>query len=174
MENYSITLNFFIQKEIVKKLKKVKLSRSITFDWRKSSLCHCTVKAIKHHSTVPEKIDLWVEQIKKNLLTQKPFMVTVKDIATFPKVIFARVSSPELIKLHKKLFKILPSSQPAFENTKYVPHVTLALLSSTCSMLPTKKYFGRFKVTELELMIWHKKNPLESEVYHRFSLTNNL
>ena len=118
MANYSITLNFFLPKKIVEALKEVKISGNFVFDWRNSDFCHVTVKAISLTDEKPKKdiLDEWIAKSKKILDEQKSFKVSIKDVAKFPTALFAGVESKELSKLHKKLFKILSSSQLQFEN----------------------------------------------------------
>ncbi len=171
MAKYSITINFFIPKEIVVKLKKVKISGDIFFDWRSSNLCHCTIKAIYLGDKIPKKIEQWSKDCEKVFAKQKPFHVEVKDIARFPTTIFANIHSKELIKLHKKICSILPSSQPEYENEKYVPHASVVVTSKKADVLSNKKQeFGKFKVEEIQLMVWDLNNLKEPRVYKRFLL----
>lgn len=172
MAKYSITLNFFIPRRIVEKLKKVKINGKIKYDWRSGKYSHCTVKAIHHTETMPAKkeLSMWIKNTEKILSFQKPFKVKVEGLSKFPTALFAGINSNELIKLHKKLFKILPSSQPKFENNKYVPHASIAMIYGNVELIPIKNdNFGEFIVKELQLMIWNE-NIKKSKIYCRFKL----
>jgi 2'-5' RNA ligase len=59
------------------------------------------------------------------LVLQKSFKAEIRNVEIFPTAVVANVYSEELIALHKKLFKILPSSQIQYENENYIPHVTV-------------------------------------------------
>ena len=174
MSKYSITLSFFIPQEIVQKLKDVKISGNITFNWRNSEFCHCTLKAISLCNKIPQDIDLWAKESEKILSKQKPFKISITDIAKFPTAIFANVQSEELIKLHKKLFKILPGSQAQFDLENYVPHTSLVTLSGEANILsPLKQNFGEFEVKEIQLMVWNLKDLNKSKIYKRYLLTDS-
>lgn len=175
MANYSITLNFLLPKKIVEAFKKIEVSGNFAFDWRDSDFCHCTVKAISLCDEIPEKetLDSWIAKSKGILNEQKSFKVLVKDIAKFPTVIFANIYSDELVNLHKKLFKILPSSQPQFENENYVPHASIGMLTENVEVeSDLKQNFGEFEVKGIQLIIWNLKDLNKSKIYHRFSLAD--
>ncbi|MCK5027755.1 MAG: 2'-5' RNA ligase family protein [Candidatus Pacebacteria bacterium] len=177
MANYSITLNFLLPKKIVEALKEVKVSGNFAFDWRKSDFCHCTVKAISISEEIPKKeiLDDWITKSQKILDRQKSFKVKIKDVTKFPTALFAGVESKELSKLHKKLFKILPSSQSQFENDNYVPHASIGVLKNDGEFLSGKEQnFGEFKVKEIQLVIWNLKELNKSLICHKFRLAETL
>lgn len=170
---YSVTLNFFVPKEIVAALKDIKISGTLIYDWR-DSYCHVTVKALLKTEEFPNKeiLDEFVLKSQKLLDTQKPFNTTLQNIAQFPNALFAEVISEELVTLHKKLCEVLPSSQPEFENEKYTPHASIGTLAEPVNIISEKQDFGEFKVHEIQLMIWkwNNKQLQDATVYHRFLL----
>ena len=173
MANYSITLNFFLPIKIVGALKEVKVSGNFAFDWRHSDFCHCTVKAISLSDKIPTKeiLDDWVSKSKVILDEQKSFKVKVENVAKFSTALFAGVESEELSKLHKKLFKILPSSQPQFEDENYVPHTSIGVLDQDIEILSgARQNFGEFEVKEIQLVIWNLNKLDEPTICHRFIL----
>jgi len=171
MARYSITLNFLLPKQIVQKLKDIKISENFAFDWRNSNFCHCTVKAIALCDEIPKEIKSWAKESEKIISRQKSFKVSLKDVAKFPTAIFANVYSNELLKLHKKLSKILPSSQPQYENENYVPHVSIVGLSGDTKILSDlRQNFGEFEVKEIQLMIWDLNDLNKSQINKIFIL----
>ena len=76
-----------------------------------------------------------MESIKK----QKKLSIKITEINTFPNAIFAKIESKELMKLHKKLFKILPHSKDWFENNNYIPHITIGTLKENIHYTFTNK-----------------------------------
>lgn len=175
MAHYSITLNFFLPRHIVKKLKRIKLAGNLGFDYRNSEFCHCTVKAILQCEKLPleDVLNDWVAKSKKIFNKQKPFRVKIKNVSAFPTAIFANAYSEELENIHKKLFKVLPSSQPQFENKNYVPHATISLLIEEAKIISKiNEDFGEFQVEEIQLMIWNK-DIKKSRIYHKFNLAGN-
>ncbi|MBM3230427.1 2'-5' RNA ligase family protein [Candidatus Pacearchaeota archaeon] len=173
MGRYSVTLNFFLPQNIVSNLEKVDIQEDISFDWRKSSASHCTVKAIYISDKLPSKKELnaWVADASNRLNGQSKFKVQVKGISKFPNIIFADVHSEKLVKLHKSLFDILPSSQPQFEGENYVPHASMVVLKNPSkSDLKNNQLFGEFEVKEIQLVIWNTKNLDKPEIYHKFIL----
>lgn len=175
MAHYSITLNFFLPRHIVKKLKRIKLAGNLEFDYRNSEFCHCTVKAISQCEELPRKefLNDLVMKTKKFFNNQKPFRVKIKNLSSFPTAIFAHAYSEELKNIHEKLFKILPSSQPQFENKNYVPHATIGLLTEEIKIISEmNEDFGEFQVEEIQLMIWNKDIE-KSRIYHKFNLAEN-
>ena len=170
---YSITLNFFVPTSVVEKLRKVKVSGSIGYDWLNSPFAHCTVKAIyfgmKHPS--PKEIETWIQASRKILSHQEPFQVTVKGITRFPTAIVADVHSETLRKLHRQLGRVLPSSQPEFENQNYRPHVSIVMTAGEVSAIaPKTKAFGTFKVDRLQLMVWNMDNSEKPRTLVEFKL----
>lgn len=174
MTKYSITLNFFIPQELVRKLKKVKVSGNVgnvNFDWRDSKLCHCTLKAIYVGDKISKKIAEWSKKCEEILSKQKSFKVEIKDIAQFPNTIFTNVYSKEMLNLHNKLCEVLPSSQPQYEHKKFTPHVSLVIISKDAQILSNQKQsFGNFDVKEIQLMVWDLENLNKSIVYKKFHL----
>ena len=174
MPNYSITLNFFIPKKIIKNLKKVKIKEQGMFDWRKENMCHCTLKAILISNKIPKKetIYKWISKSQKIFKEQKKFKIKIVGTSIFPHIFYANVHSSELIQLHKKLCKILPSNQPEFENKKYTPHVSIATITRK-SKIKTKKgqEFGEFEVKQIQLMSWNLKNLRKPIIHQRFFLS---
>ncbi|MBW3020898.1 2'-5' RNA ligase family protein [Candidatus Woesearchaeota archaeon] len=171
----SITLNFFIPKKIVQALKKIKVSGIVAYDWRDSDLCHVTIKAISKSDTHPDKkqLDEWVLKSNEIISEQKPFKVKVQNVAKFPNALYTNIKSKELLKLHKKLFKVLPSSQPHFENNEYNPHASIGVLTKDLEIISeTEKDFGEFKVKEIQLVIWdwNGKKLKNCQIYHKFQL----
>ena len=172
---YSITLNFFLPKKIVEALKDVKYSGNFAYDWRDSGFCHVTVKAISKSDAFPKKelLDEWIMKSKQILDKQKPFKVKIHDVAKFPNALFSDVESKELSKLHKKLFKILPSSQPQFENEKYTPHASIGVLTQDVEIISgIGQNFGEFEVKEIQLIVWNwdGKKGNYCKICHRFIL----
>ena len=94
-------------------------------------------------------------------------------VAKFPDVFYAKIDSPELIKLHKKLCRIgLPSINKKFEDENYIPHASLVALSKPYDeAININKIFGKFIVKEIRLVVWDisdgQHNP---KVFHRFNL----
>jgi 2'-5' RNA ligase len=151
----------------------VKISDDISFDWRKSNASHCTIKAINLSNKLPNKKELneWVASASKILKGQSKFKVQVKGVSKFPKVIFANVHSENLIKLHKSLFDVLPSSQPQFEGEDYVPHASMIILKNPSkSDFKNNELFGEFEVKEIQLVIWDTQNQNKPKIYHKFNL----
>ena len=175
MPKYSIVLSFLIPRDIVQKLKEIKISGDCAFDWRNSKFCHCTLKAIALCNKVPKEVEVWAKDAEKILSEQNPFKVLLKDIAQFPNAVFTHVHSQELIRLHKKLCKILPSSQPQFENEKYMPHVSLVSLGSSKANVLSgiKKKFGEYEVKEIQFMIYCLGDLNKSKIHKRYVLTPN-
>ncbi|MSR86111.1 hypothetical protein EXS74_01810 [Candidatus Woesearchaeota archaeon] len=95
MAKYSITLNFFIPKKIVQKLKEVKIQKNSAFDWRNSNNSHCTIKAIVVCDEIPKQIEFWSKASEKVLSKVKPFKISIKGIDRFPNAIFAKVESKD-------------------------------------------------------------------------------
>lgn len=173
MSRYSITLNFFISKEIVQELKKVVIEGNCSYDWRDSEFAHCTIKAISLCDKIPDEISVWSKEIERISSEQKPFQVIIKNVDSFPNIIFAKVYSQELVNLHKKLFSVLPSSQPEFENEKYIPHVSLVSISGSNNVKGVsnkKENFGTLEVRKVQLMIWNLENLNKSKVYKEYML----
>lgn len=173
MLNYSITLNFFIPQKVVDKLNKVVIYGDVLYDWRKSRFCHCTLKAIASTDKIPEKgiLDYWVSKSSAVIKAHKPFAVKIHGIESFPTAIFAKVDSPELVSLHKNLYKILPSSQPQFENENYVPHVSVAMKDRDVEIVSGSGIeIEEFTVNEIQLVIWDLQNFDKSIIYDRFKL----
>ena len=170
--SYAITLNFFVPDEVVERLKEVQVSGLVSFDWRKSDFVHCTVKAIYYGTEIPDPkvIENWVKESKAIFSHQKPFDVAVKGITHWQTALVSNVESNELLKFHRRLFKVLPSFQPQFEDEKYWPHISIAIgeeLNVTKSKL---EKFGKFKVDEIQLMLWGMRNPKQPKVLHEFKL----
>ena len=177
MANYSITLSLFLPKKIVEALKEVKVSGNLAFDWRDSDFCHCTVKAISICDEIPKKeiLDEWIAKSKNVLDAQKSFKINIKNIAKFPTALFANIKSNELSKLHKKLFKTLPGSQPQFEDKNYVPHVSIGVLNQDVEIvLGKERNFGEFEVKEILLVIWNLKELNKPVICHKFRLADTL
>ncbi len=173
---YSITLNFFIPEKIISKVKNEELSEDFIFDWRKKGLFHCTVKALELSRAMPSKeyLDSLIIKASRILSKQKSFEVVIKDIDKFPDVLYARVNSHELKELHKKLCnEKLPSIRPDFEGENYIPHASLvSLAGSSSTKLNISKTFGKFRVREIQLVIWDVSNGQKPSIYHRFKLKN--
>lgn len=173
MAKYSITLNFFIPQEIVEKFKSIKIEGNINIDRRESNFCHCTVKAISHHYQIPKKeiLEKYITESEKILKKVKSFNVRIKNIDKFSTAVFAKVDSKKLFKIHQDLFKVLPSSQPDFENEAYIPHVSLAKTENKNTHFSWNKneHFGDFLVKEIQLMI-RDENLKDSIIYHKFKL----
>ncbi len=170
---YSITLNFFLPKAIVQDLKKVIVGGDLAFDWRESEFCHCTVKAISVCNEIPEKeaLDGWIATSREILDEQDPFRVSVKGFANFPTALYAGIESDELMRLHRKLCRVLPSSQPQFEDRNYVPHASIGVLNHDVELLSDAGGdFGAFEVREIQLVVFDLGNLNRSIVHHRFSL----
>jgi len=163
-----------IPKKIVDKLKEAKISEDYSFNWTNFKFCHCTIKAISVCDEIPKEIDLWAENSEKIISNQKPFRVSIEDISAFPKTIFTKVNSQELIKLHERLFKILPSSHIQFEGKNYVPHVSLLNLKKDVKkVISQKENFGKFEVKEIQLMVWDLNDFNNSKVYRNYLLSSN-
>lgn len=171
MANYSITINFFIPEHVVRKLDHIILDTKVVFDWRKSPLTHCTVKAIAITDANPPEIESWANSAADILKLQRPFQVQLAGLSAFPNAVFANVLSKDLISIHKKLCRHLPSSQPQYENENYTPHASLAMTSGQMSFDSNNKVeFGSFEVNELQLTIWDLKNLNQSKSYRHFPL----
>ena len=173
MAKYSIALNIFLPQTIVAKLQEVTLPEYIIFDWREVDLYHCTVKTIAVCDNIPVKniLDGWIAMIQKEIATQKSFRMKIDGVATFPTAIFAKIFSPALVRIHKKLCAVLPSSQLQFESEHYVPHVSLGKVNKEISVDEKKQtYFGTFDVKEMQLMIWDLNNLRNVTIYHTFYL----
>ncbi len=154
---YSIALNFFVPGLVVKNLKKVQVEGAVVFDWRRSKLAHCTLKAISYRNGLPTQKELktWISKARRIFSKQEPFEVTVKGMSKFPTALVADVHSKDLLGLHRKLFKVLPSSQPQYEGRNYHPHVSIAMIDGEAwAHPPENKNFGKFKVDEIQLMLW--------------------
>lgn len=179
MTHYSITLNLFVPKKIVEVLKEVKVFGNIAFDWRNSDCCHVTVKAISTSDIFPrnEVLNDLILKFKKILDKQKSFRVKVQGVAKFPNALFAIIESKELSKLHKKLFRILPSSKPQFENKNYVPHASIGVLTEDIKIISgEKRDFGEFEVKDIQLVVWtwDRKKQKSCKIVHRFYLAGTL
>jgi len=173
MANYSITLNFFLPKKIVKALKEVKVSGNFAFDWRDSDFCHVTIKAISVCDEIPKNdiLNDWIAKSQKILDRQKSFKVKIQNVAKFPTALFAGVKSVGLSNLHERLFKILPSSQPQYENDNYVPHASIGALKNDVELISRKgQNFGEFEVKEIQLVIWNLNDLNNPIICHRFRL----
>ncbi|MFT4311881.1 MAG: 2'-5' RNA ligase family protein [Candidatus Woesearchaeota archaeon] len=176
---YSITLNVFLPKKIVDALRSVKVSKNLAYDWRDSGYCHITLKSISKLEVSPkdELLAEWISLSKQILDKQKPFKVKVSSVEKFPNALFAKVESKELVKLHNKLFKILPSGQPQFENQNYTPHASIGVLDKDAQVISEKElHFGEFEVREVQLIVWNwdTKKLKDCKIFHKFSLTKTL
>jgi hypothetical protein len=172
MAPYSITLNFFIPKEIVRKLKEVHISGRYGFDWRQSDFCHCTVKALSVCEVIPPDIDLWANNAERILSRQHHFRVSIDDLTQFPTAIVALIHSDELVGLHRRLYRVLPSSQPQYENAYYTPHESLVASPGASTVTsPLQQHVGTFEVREIQLMIWDRENFSKSQICRRYVLT---
>lgn len=169
---YSITLNFFIPNIILNEVKKEKLKGKFIFDWRKKGYFHCTVKALELSNILDKKhLDYLLAKSKKVLSKQKPFKVIIKGVGRFPNVLYAKVYSKELKKLHNNLCKEkLPSNRPDFEGKNYHPHASLLFFEKPLKKTNITKNFGEFIVSEIQLVIWDIPNGHKPEIYHRFKL----
>jgi 2'-5' RNA ligase len=168
--SFTITLNFFVPDEVVENLKAVNVSGRATFDWRKPGFAHCTVKAIWHGTDIPDEkvIETWSRESRRILSKKRPFEVLVKGVTKWPTVLVSLVNSKEVHTIHNKLLKLLPSSQPQFDGKNFTPHVSIAVGKSVMGVAETDKLFGKFKVNELQLMLWglrDLKNPKVLCVY---------
>jgi len=173
MSKFSTTINLFIPLTIINRIREIKVNDEISFDWRYPNLCHITVKAISFSNELPddEKLLTWTKITEKILNNQMSFSIEVKDIASFPRTVYARVFSESLYLLHKRLFEVLPSSQPEFENLNYVPHASVVTLkNSTTSQVQSKNEFGIFIAKEMELVTWNLENLSQPIIHHKFSL----
>jgi 2'-5' RNA ligase len=171
--SYTITLNFFVPDEVVENLWEVRVSGKVLFDWRKHRSAHCTVKAIYHGTEIPDEkiIQSWAEVSKPILSQQKPFEVLVEGITQWPTALVSNVLSEELLKLHQKLFKVLPSIQPRFEDDNYHPHVSIARIREEVKVdPPARTIFGKFKVDEIQLMLWGMKDLKKAAALYTFKL----
>jgi 2'-5' RNA ligase len=171
--SYIVTLNFFVPNEVVESLREVKVSGPILFDWRNHNSAHCTVKAIYQGTEIPDQkvIETWAEESKRILSRQEPFEVLVEGITQWPAALVSNVNSKELLKLHRKLFKVLPGIQPEFEDKNYHPHVSIARIRGEVKAVsPERKTFGKFKVDEIQLMLWGMNNLKRTTELHRFNL----
>lgn len=173
MSGYSITLNFFLSYAVEHCLKNVTFSWALDFDWRQTSLSHCTIKALDVCDNFPSDIVLqnYIIQSQKILDKQGSFDVTLSGVGMFPWLVFAHVQSVSLCDLHKKLSQVLPSSQPQFDNENYTPHVSIGTVSGDVSLVSDiHENFGAMKISEIQLVVWDQKNLTNSTIYHRFSL----
>ena len=68
MPKYSITINFFVPKNIVEVVKKIEIPEKFVYDWRKEGFFHCTVKAIELRDTLPseQEIELIINARQSN------------------------------------------------------------------------------------------------------------
>ncbi|MEK6792517.1 MAG: 2'-5' RNA ligase family protein [Nanoarchaeota archaeon] len=175
MPKYSITFNFFIPKEIVDIVKKIKIPERHIYDWRKEGFFHCTVKALELRDTLlyEQEIKSIIDKTSELIVNQRKFDVVINGVDKFPDVFYAKVDSPDLVKLHKKLCKIgLPSINQKFENENYIPHASLVSLTKPSNKeINIERIFGKFKVKEIQLVAWDisdgQHNP---KVIHRFNL----
>jgi len=159
----------------IKKVKKIEIHEKFIYDWRKEGFFHCTVKAIELRDTLSseQEIKLIVDKVSNAIINQKKFNVVLNGVAKFPDVFYAKIDSPELIKLHKKLCRIgLPSINKKFEDENYIPHASLVALSKPYDgEININKIFGKFIVKEIRLVVWDisdgQHNP---KVFHRFNL----
>jgi 2'-5' RNA ligase len=158
---YTVTINFFVPDDVVEKLKQVKISGPVLFDWRKPHSAHCTVNAVYHGVGIPDQkvLDEWAEAARPILAQQEPFEVEVEGITYWPTALVSNVHSEKLKQLHRKLFQILPSIQPHFDGENYHPHVSFAKIGGEIKvMAPPSTVFGRFQVSEIQLMLWGLKD----------------
>ena len=171
MARFSITVSIPIPKDIVERLCHVQLGEHVKFDWRHSLLCHITLKAIGVGDHIPGALETWSDTLERELRDQCPFVVTLNGLGAFPNAIYSQVISEELISVHKKLFQVLPSSQPQFENDQYTPHASLAMTSAqTTFSFSGNPTFGSFEVRDIELVVWDLENLKDSKVIRMFSL----
>ena len=174
MAKYSITLNFFIPKNIVESVKKINITEEFIYNWRKEGFFHCTLKALELRDTLPSKqeIKLIIDKISKIIVNQRNFEVVIKGVDKFPGVFYAKIYSPELIKLHKKLCRIgLPSINEKFEDENYIPHASIVSLSKPSNNeININKEFGEFIVQEIQLVVWDISKWHNPKIYHLFNL----
>lgn len=172
MPNFSITLNFFIPDNIIEELNKTVEAVDFSFDFRKSQTCHCTVKSLYLGDDIPSKseLDKWSKEAGDVLKHTAQFKVVLRDTQLFPTVAFAKVISEDLCKIHKELFRILPSGQPHYEDDHYTPHVSLGFLKKGSQFTPIAKEFGNFEVVELQLVIWNLRDLGNPTIYQNFKL----
>jgi len=171
--SYTVTLNFFVPEDVVEKLNGVQISGPVIFDWRKPHSAHCTVSAIYHGVGIPDQnlLDSWAEAARSILSRQEPFEVAVEGLTHWPTALVSLVHSEELKKLHRKLFQVLPSIQPHFAGENYHPHVSLVKMREEVKTSERSSMaFGRFKVDEIQMMLWGLKDLKKATVLHRYSL----
>jgi 2'-5' RNA ligase len=177
MARYSITLNFFIPRQIIKEVKKEELGDNFIFDWRKEGFFHCTVKAIELSDNLPSKehLNSLILKASEVFSKQAPFNVIIGGVDKFPDVFYAKVNSPYLKELHKKLCNTgLPSNRPEFEGENYIPHASLVSLANpSFRELNTHHIFGDFIVKEIQLVLWDIPNGHKPLICHRFKLKNS-
>ncbi len=153
------------------KLKKIKILGNVEFDWRNSSFCHCTIKEIYSGNKLPKDLYLYSKIAEDILSKQKSFKVTIKNLAKFSNVVYVEVYSKELIKLHKKLSKVLPSVNPNYENESFLPHISLVVSSNVTILSKLKQDFGKFEVKEIPLKISNLKNRNNPKIFAKYLLT---
>jgi len=171
---YSLTINTFVPEEITNKLNELAPELNGTKQWDDD--LHITLKSISNQDTTTskEKAEEYSRIIEDTTKEQKPFDVTLTGISSFPNVILAKVDSNEIYALHNKLHSALPSGQPQFEGTNYIPHVSLTLCD-------TKEYqtkiselkelsIGTFTVKELQLVDWQLDASHTPHILKRFNL----
>lgn len=174
MYKYSVTLNFFIPEKIVKAVGKIKIPGRFMYDWRQKGIFHCTVKGLQHRETLPSKQEIKdiINKTAKVLTNQKKFKVDLKGISKFPNVIYAKIKSAHLTKLHKKLCDVnLPSINKKFEVEGYIPYATVFSLSEPYNKkIAIDEKFGEFIVKEIQLVIWDISNGHVPKTHHCFNL----
>lgn len=172
MPRYSITLNFWVPEQILKNLKKVVIRGKVRYDWRTANLCHCTLKGIAKTDKLPTKrqSQRWIAAAETILSEQRPFKVKVESVTAFPTVIVAEVKSKKPMELHKALCRVLPSSQPQFENHNYRPHVSLVIPKKVVAVSKQNRGFGNWLVREVQLVAWQLKKLDRPTIIHTFRL----
>lgn len=171
--SYSTTLNIFIPAELTKRLKYIHIPGKSSFDWREPGICHCTVKALAISKDIPVGLKDWEAISGKILSRQAPFSVAVKEFMAFPGVAIAKLQSPELLALHKRLCAALPSSQPQYEGDNYVPHISLAITGKhPCK--PQEPDLSRysFVTREIQLVVWDLSNLNKPDVRKEYLLSS--
>jgi hypothetical protein len=146
-------------------------------DWRNTEYCHCTVKAIDMGVLPPSETDLnlWENKARAILNRQKQLNINLCSIIQFPTAVVAKITSESLFSLHRELFKVLPSSQPSFEDANYIPHISLIPLckntkiriDENCDKLLSNI---NFKVKEIQLVVWNIKDWTKTQIVSRFKL----
>jgi 2'-5' RNA ligase len=92
----------------------------------------------------------------------------------WPTVLVSRVYSKDVLKIHRKLIRILPSSQSQFDGPNFCPHVSLVVRGGEVAAMPLKiKTFGKFKVDELKMVMWDMKSLKRFKVLYSFKLEGN-